>query len=163
MFKRNKNIFILIGVLLSVLIILSPYIYGVAIEIVSLPHQLSWRNRTAPLRAEVIRDLCQKFNLSDKEFRCKTDAVVYAPEFFQTIRRDFIHSNGETVTYDYVQEKLGRYQYECSPMITERTGAEYFICSYDLQGDHVYPIGIFYYSNGYLWRFFASALGFVPD
>jgi hypothetical protein len=49
---------------------------------------------------------------------------VYAPEFFPTIRNDFISSTGETVTFDYVQEKLGKYQYECSPIITERTGAE---------------------------------------
>lgn len=155
MVKRNK-IILIIGVSLIVLIILSPFIYGAVIEIFSIHHRLSWQERTSPLNFEVIQDLCQKFILSDQDPRCKPDAVVYAPEFFQTIRKDFIHSNGETVNYDYVQEKIGKYKYECSQMVKERTGAEYFSCSYDLQGDHVYPIGIFFYSNGVLWRYFAD-------
>jgi hypothetical protein len=157
MVKRNKRVFLIIGFLLIVLIILSPLIYGLVIEMLTLPHRISWRDRTSPLKVEVIQDLCQKFNLSDQDPRCKTGTVVYAPEFFQPIRSDFIHSNGESVTYDYVQEKLGRYQYGCSSMITEHsTGVEYFSCSYDLQGDRVYPIGIFYYSTGHIWRFFAD-------
>jgi hypothetical protein len=120
-----------------------------------LPHRLSWRERTSPLSEEVLLELCQQFNLDDKDSRCKPGAKVYAPDFFKTIRNDFMHYHGEVVNYDYVQEKIGKYQYRCEP-VQKDSSAEYFICDYDLQGDRVYPIVIFFYSQGKIWRISAS-------
>lgn len=155
--KKQLSKGILIVVILAlVLVVLVPCLYGILLVALELPHRLSWRDRTSPLSNEVLQDICQKFNLSNEDPRCKPGAKVYAPEFFQTIQRDFIHSDGEVVNYDYVQEKIGKYQYDCGPMIKERTGAEYFSCDYDLQGDRVYPIGILFDSKGNVWRYFAT-------
>jgi hypothetical protein len=146
-----------IALLIFIFVVLMiPFIYGALLIVMDLPHQLSWREYTAPLNSKVVQDLCQKFNLGDQDPRCKPGATVYAPDFFQTIRHDFIHSNGERVNYRYVQEKIGKYQYECGPIIKESTGFEYFRCGYDLQGDRVFPIGINFDSEGNLLEYFAS-------
>jgi hypothetical protein len=157
--RKNQKGVVVVSLLLLIIItviILIPFLYGALLIGLELPHRLSWRDRTSPLSETTVKDICLKFNLSQQDARCKQGAVIYAPDFFQTIRSDFIHSNGESVTYDYVQEKIGKYQYEREPMIMDRSGNEYFRCRYDLRGDRVYPIGITFDSKGFVLEFFAS-------
>jgi hypothetical protein len=153
--RQLKKGLLITGISIIVLILLSPCFYGLLLVSLEMPHWFSWRERTSPLSENVLGDLCEQFHLGDKDSRCKPGAKVYAPDFFKTIREDFINSHGEVANYDYVQEKIGKYQYRCGP-VHKDSSAEYFICDYDLQGDRVYPIVIFFYSSGQIWRISAS-------
>lgn len=115
-----------------------------------------WRERTSPLDPAVVNDICQKFGLPESDDRCKPGAVVYAPDFFNTIGGTFQPENGEWATYDQVEEKLGEYKYEEEPITKVSDGTEYFVAWYDLRGDRVYPIVIFFYSDGSLMRIIAT-------
>jgi hypothetical protein len=55
-----------------------------------------------------------------------------------------------------VQEKLGKFQYKYEPLVTQANGLTYFRAFYDLQGDKVYPIGMWFYGDGELWRVVAD-------
>ena len=104
---------------------------------------------TSPLEAEVVHDLCQKFDLLKDDSSCQPGAVVYAPDVFPAI----IHSFEPGVTtYDDVQEKLGRYLYEREPTTTLADGSTYFVSAYDFRGDRVFTIGFLFGGDGVLQR-----------
>lgn len=115
-----------------------------------------WRERTSPLDPAVVSDICQKFDIPEGDDRCKPGAVVYAPDFFSTIGETFQPENREWATYDQVEEKLGEYKYNEEPITKVSDGTEYFRAWYDLHRDRVYPIVIFFYSDGRLMRIIAT-------
>jgi len=101
---------------------------------------------TTPLEAEVVEDICEKFLLSDDP-RCEPGEVIYAPDFFPEIRR-YLQGGKGRLTHQDVQEKLGEYEYRCeSPIYYPSLGKTYYWCSYDLNGDGVFPIDIEYEIN----------------
>lgn len=96
---------------------------------------------TTPLDSEVIDDICEKFELSGDR-RCRPGQVVYAPDFFPVILASF--ERGMSTRED-VRNKLGRYEYNCDkPIYVPSLDSTYYWCSYDLNGDKVFPIGIRY-------------------
>jgi hypothetical protein len=117
-----------------------------------VPAKLNWREKTTPLDPVVARDLCVAFSLSSDDERCQPDSVVYAPDFFDIIRETFAPNNGAWATYDDVQEKIGKYQYKFEPPVTQADGITYFVVGYDLRGDGIYTIGMFFYGDGRLFR-----------
>jgi hypothetical protein len=129
---------------------------GTIIGAWDIPQKIHWQEKTKPLDSAVVKDLCSVFSLPASDPKCKSGSVVYAPDFFGVIRDAFQPDNGNWATYDEVQEKLGKYQYRYEPPVTESTGLTYFVSGYDLQGDRVYPIGMFFYSDGRLWRLVAD-------
>ena len=96
------------------------------------------RALTTPLSLETTQDLCVKLSLPKTDRRCRADTVVYAPDFYADLNRPFKY--GES-TYQDVQDLFGQYQYECESR--ERVAADgysRFRCSYDFQGDHMFPV-----------------------
>jgi hypothetical protein len=115
-----------------------------------------WREKTSPLDQDVIKDICLKFALPSDDPRCQPGSQVYAPDFFGVITRAFRPTDGVSSTYDEVQEKLGKYQFDYNPPVTTGDGLTYFRAWYDLKGDRVYPIVMFFYADGRLWRIIAD-------
>ncbi len=115
-----------------------------------------WREKTSPLDQDVTKDICRKFALSADDPRCQPGAQVYAPDFFGDITRALRPHDEEWATYNDVQEKLGTYQFAYEPPVTTGNGLTYFVARYDLKGDRVYPIVIFFYADGRLWRIIAD-------
>jgi len=116
----------------------------------------NWREKTSPLDPAVISDLCTTFSIPEGDPKCKSDSVVYAPEFFGVIRRTFQPDEDDWATYDEVQEKLGKYQFRYEAPVTTADGFTYFCVWYDLRGDRIFPIVIFFYEDGRLWRLVAD-------
>lgn len=100
---------------------------------------------TTPLDGETIRDICTSFELEDVRL-CTEGATVYAPDFFPAILSAFERG---VSTQDDVRARLGRYEYGCEPpTYVPSLGVTYFVCSYDLNGDRVFPIVISYTDDG---------------
>lgn len=96
---------------------------------------------TTPLDSETIQNICEEFEL-DEEIICQPDHIVYAPDFFPVILDYF--REGE-FTHEDVIAKLGRYEYNCEkPIYVPSLDKRYYSCAYDLNGDKVFPINVFY-------------------
>jgi len=96
---------------------------------------------TTPLENETIQDICVKFEIDDDK-SCQPGQIVYAPDFFPAILDYF--REGE-FTHEDVVSKLGRYEYDCEkPIYVPSLDETYYSCAYDLNGDKVFPIGVFY-------------------
>jgi len=118
--------------------------------------QEDWQERTAPLDEETIVDLCDKFGLLSTNPLCVPDAVVFGPDFFQIIKDSLTPEDGEGATYDEVESYLAEYRYFCEEPVITGDGDEYFSCEYDLVGDRVYPIIIFYNKDNSIRRIIAD-------
>lgn len=115
----------------------------------SLTEESITRSKATPLSYAVINDICAKFALDQNDRRCQHSEDIYTPEFIDVISKAF---SSPGVTFDEVEEKLGVYRIECSPSFVTSDKKEYFICEYDLSGDEIYKISIFFYSDGKLMR-----------
>jgi hypothetical protein len=108
---------------------------------------------TTPLTAETIQDICMGFELKDNRL-CTQDRPVYAPDFFPIILSTFERG---VSTRDDVKAKLGRYEYGCEPpTYVPRLRMTYYVCSYDLNGDRVFPVVISYLDSDVVWRMTAT-------
>lgn len=107
-----------------------------------------YTKHSTPLEARVISDICIKLAISNQDKRCQPGAVVYAPEFFEDIKRHFRDLPDKRSTKEEVDRMIGPYQLECEPLIRESSGKEYFSCIYDLRGDWYARISIFYTKGG---------------
>ena len=145
-------IIVVIGLGLLACRLLIPIVQYGLYEYKDLSH---WRDKTSPLDQGVIKDICLKFELPTDDTHCQPGAQVYAPDFFGDITRAFQAHNGIYSTYD-VQKKIGNYQFKYEPPVTEGDGTTYFVARYDLQGDRVYPIVMFFYGDGRLFRIVAD-------
>jgi hypothetical protein len=133
-----------------------PTIAGAVIGLWDIPDKLNWRAHTSPLSQDVTDDLCLKFKLPSNDPLCQPGSRVYAPDFFNVIRATYQPKNGSWATYDEVQQKLGKYQFLYEPPVTTGNGFTYFVAHYDLKGDQVFPIVMFFYADGRLWRLIAD-------
>jgi hypothetical protein len=120
---------------------------------------IHWRDKTEPLDSTVIKDLCSTFVLPASDPKCKPGSIVYAPDFFEDVIKTFRTHDGIYATYDDVQKKIGKYQFKFEPPVTESDGKTYFVARYDFQGDRVFPIVMFFYGDGRLWRIVANTGG----
>ena len=146
----------LIALLFLLGVVYLPTIAGAVIGLWDIPDQLNWKAKTSPLRQDVVQDLCLKFGLSSADPHCQPANRVYGPDFFGVIRDAFQPTTGNWATYDEVQDKLGKYQFAYDPPVTTGDGLTYFRAHYDLNGDQVYPIVMFFYEDGRLWRLVAN-------
>ena len=104
---------------------------------------------TTPLDSETIRDICMNFEIKDNRL-CIQDRPVYAPDFFPIILSTFERG---VSTRDDVKAKLGRYEYGCEPpTYVPSLELTYYRCAYDLNGDRVFFVGIWYLDNDVVWR-----------
>ena len=100
---------------------------------------------TTPLEPGVVQDVCSKFNISN-QLICQEGQTVYADQLNRVVVK--IMAAEKHLTYGSVEKRLGKYKYQCSDTFTQRDGTEYFDCTYDFRGDHVYWITIGYLQNG---------------
>jgi hypothetical protein len=108
---------------------------------------------TSPLETAVVLDLCSALAMPQDSRVCQPGAVVYAPDFFPAVRASF--QPGQS-TYEDVQSKLARYQYEYEPVVTTASGYSYFRAWYDFRGDRVFPVGFIFEKGGILEDVFAT-------
>lgn len=104
---------------------------------------------TTPLDPEVVRDVCTTFQLSDN-LLCQEGSTVYADQLNRAVVK-VLHSE-KGLTYDNVENRLGKYRYQCSHPQTQRNGTKYFTCDYDFNGDHVYKITVGYNQDGKVYQ-----------
>jgi len=114
---------------------------------------------TTPLKAEVIRDICEKFEISDDDPRCIPGTKVYAPEFFADIKKYIRGLPEDKASIEEAQRLLGKYEIGREPITKLEDGTEYFRIFYDLRGDLVYPIFIRFNGNGGIEEIMANAGG----
>jgi hypothetical protein len=147
-----------VAIMVGVLLILAGFIAtrGILVGLWDIPAKLNWKEKTTPLDPTVVGELCVTFSLPSDDKRCQPDNIVYAPEFFDVIRKTFAPRNGAWATYEEVQKKIGKYQYRFEPPVTQADGTTYFVVGYDLAEDRVYPIGMFFHGDGRLFRIVAD-------
>ena len=89
------------------------------------------------------------FEIKDNRL-CTQNRPVYAPDFFPIILSTFERG---VSTRDDVKAKLGRYEYGCEPpTYVPSLELTYYRCAYDLNGDRVFFVGIWYLDNDVVWR-----------
>ena len=110
---------------------------------------------TTPLPQSVVDDLCLKFGIEASSEHCQPGAIVYGPDFYDEIKSYFRNLPREDRTYEVVQDKLGAYLLHCEK--PHQDGG--YRCTYDLRGDKVYRIGIYFDENDFYWQVQASTGG----
>lgn len=109
----------------------------------------------SPLTREVIDDICTKFELDEADTRCSQDSIAYAPDFFEDIRSYFKELPDQEANYKTAHEKLGKYLDSCELVNRE----ESYRCNYYLGKVHIFPIGIYFNKEGYIFRIIANTDG----
>ncbi len=111
----------------------------------------NWKKNTTPLPEKTINILCENFELDQKDALCNHKRMIYAPDFFSVIRKslrpeiEFGWDAANMVTYQDVDNKLGLFKFECEPLTSQdHPKLDYFRCGYDLRGDGVSIIGIYF-------------------
>lgn len=142
--------------LLSLLGLLLGLATGGLMLVNDLRNVATWRDKTTPLDTATTQQLCLAFNIPSTDSRCQAGAATYGPEFFKTIQRTFPVDGPNQATFDQVQAKLGKNEFKREPLVKVSDGTEYFVVRYDLRGDRVYPIVMFFYADGRLFRLIAD-------
>lgn len=114
---------------------------------------------TTPLKVEVIRDICEKFEIPADDPRCMPRATVYAPEFYDDIKAYIRSLPDEQANVVEVQRLLGKYEVDREPITKLQDGTEYYRIFYDLRGDLVYPIFVRFTGDGKIEEIMANASG----
>lgn len=110
---------------------------------------------TTPLRESVINDICLNLNIQASSENCQTNAIVYAPDFFDEIKAYFRDLPNQEKTYATVQEKLGDYLVFCGKPDPDGS----YRCKYDLRGDNRYLIFFSYDENNFYYEVTAPVGG----
>jgi hypothetical protein len=149
---------IIITVLIFVICIVALWLFtGSVILFDVIRDHVTWREATQPLDQVIIDDLCYKLEIDPTDPRCENNgAPVYGPDFYRDLYDMFTPHSQLWATYDKVEEKIGTYKYKCEPAVQLQDGTEYFRCFYDFADDKVFPIVVFYYSNGDIMELIAD-------
>ncbi len=110
---------------------------------------------TTPLPRNIVDDLCSKFDLSPNDKRCLPSSVSYGPDFFEDIKIYFEVLPRQDKTFVTVQNKLGSYLISCEKPDNEGD----YSCTYDLHGDGIYRIGIFFTKDNFYYQIIANTGG----
>jgi len=112
---------------------------------------------TTPLSPLVIQDVCQRLALPDGHHLCGAGAIVYAPDFFATIKAAFVPG---VTSYDEIEARLGPYRYHCeAPVEVRSLGLTVFTCHYDFNGDRAFPFAFCFTDDGVLYATYADPYG----
>lgn len=149
------GILILIGIICSLLFGTGIFT-GIVLSIDTMVEFRTWKEKTTPLDNTVVQNLCAVFELSPYDSVCSLSDAVYGPDFFPIVLETFTPKNGNWATFDEVEEMIGTYKYYCEELIKTGDGIEFFVCWYDFNGDHMFPISIFYYSDGNIMKIVAN-------
>ncbi len=111
-----------------------------------------YKLHTSPLPSDTVVNLCSGLGITASFPKCRDGGDVYAPEFFGPIKTYFANVRSESKTYEFVQDKLGRYQVRCE----EPNSDGNYRCFYDLRGDGVYLMAFYFDKNGHYFEIFAD-------
>jgi hypothetical protein len=158
-----KKRIIYIGVVVLACSVLSYFLIPAAIELYTLLQRYNARTadkndytkHTTPLSPTVAEDICSKFDLDPNDERCLPGAVVYGPDFFKDIKTYFGALSDQAVVLQTVEEKLGTYLIGCGNPDNEGV----YRCKYDLRGDGIYRISIYFTKEGYMYRIMTNEGG----
>jgi hypothetical protein len=114
--------------------------------------QSDYTKITTPLPTGVAHDLCVEFEISLTDRRCKSGAVVYGPDFFPDLKSYFLALPKQDATYQTVEDKLAAYKISCEKPNNEG----HYRCKYDIRGDGIYPIFIYFTKEGFYYRIIAN-------
>lgn len=147
-------------VVLAVLLLIGLVISSIVIAFLWHMHRLGveksdYTKRTTPLAETVVADLCEKLTLPEDDPRCQPGATVYAPEFLDSIKRYFNKLPAEKANQEEVDRVLGEYFYTRYIWPETKEYSRY----YDLRGDHVAIIVVFFEANGTINHIIASVGG----
>jgi len=117
--------------------------------------QSDYTKITTPLPRSAVDDLCSKFEIDQSDARCLPDSVVYGPDFFEDIKTYFKALPDQEATFEIVREKLGAYLVKCENPSDEG----HYRCRYDIRGDGIYPIFIYFTKEGHIYRVIANTGG----
>ena len=117
--------------------------------------EYDYRKITTPLPKSTGADLCSKFELSMDDKRCQPEAVVYGPDFFKDILRYFRKIPQKEATFELVESKLGSYRVDCEQPDHEG----HYRCLYDIRGDGIYPISVYFSEQDIYYRIIANTAG----
>jgi hypothetical protein len=139
------------------------YVAPIAIDIYTslrnynqrIASQSDYTKITTSLPRNVVDDICSKFELETDDARCVPDSVVYGPDFFDHIKTYLNNLPDEEATLETVQDKLETYLVLCE----NPDNKGYYACRYDLRGDGIYPILIFFTKEDHIYRIIANTSG----
>ena len=160
---KNKGRIILICVITLICLLVAYFATSVAVRIFTslknyderIARQSDYTKITTPLPNDVVEDICLKFEIKSDDPRCLPGSVAYGPDFFPDIKEMLRHLPREEATYQTVQDKLGNYLLMCEQPDNEG----YYACRYDLRGDEIYPILIFFTEANTIYQVFADTSG----
>lgn len=118
-----------------------------------------YTTKTTPLKADVVQDICKKLELSLQDKRCEPGVTVYAPEFFDDIKSYLHNLPDDKSNSEEVDKILGPYKFACDPPTPSLNSGKPFRCLYDLRGDEIAIIGVYFNKNGTIDHVRASAGG----
>jgi len=117
--------------------------------------QSNYAKITTPLPVSAAEDICLKFEIDPEDARCLPGAIVYAPDFFIDIKVYIDTLPDEDATFENIQEKLEIYLISCENPNDEG----HYRCRYDIRGDGIYPIFIYFTIDGHIYRVIANTGG----
>ena len=162
--RLSKKAVSLLGITLVVFVLLLfvyvlPIVTRVNADLKAYETRVAYRDdyklHTTPLATSTVEDVCLRFGIKESSEHCQSNAVVYAPDFFDEIKDYFRNLPDHDKTYDVVQDKLGAYLDYC-----EKPNPDgHYRCRYDLRGDDVYPVFFYFDKNGTYYRIIANIGG----
>jgi hypothetical protein len=160
---KTHSRFTLICIILLVCGVVLYLVYPVAIDIYTslrnynqrISEQLDYTKITTPLPRSTVDDICSKFDIGSNDARCQPDSIVYGPDFFKDIASYLYDLSKQESALNVVQDKLGTYLVRCG--IPDNDGIH--SCRYDLRGDGIYPIFIYFNKEGRIYRIIANTSG----
>jgi len=114
---------------------------------------------TTPLTLDTVKDICSKLGLPGQDALCNGETPVYAPDFFDDIKEYFRNLPKEKAMQEEVDRILGPYKIRCSQPTTLSSGEIYYRCMYDLRGDGVSIISVYFHNDGTIDYIMASTGG----
>jgi hypothetical protein len=151
-----KTLKILIFILCSVIVLFSSILIIGNID--TYIHRNDWKDRTSPLPVLTIRTLCKNFELANTSPLCEENKNIYSRDFYKAIIAYFRPYENEkntvgTATYSLVEENIGEYKIKCESVTTNSDGFSNFRCFYDIRGDNVFIMVIWFtYPDNLVFR-----------
>lgn len=160
---KNKGILLFISVVaifnIVLLIILLPKIIylinGIHLYNERIKERDDYTKITTTLSRKTIDDICLQFDIEADDERCLPNSVVYGPDFFPDIKKFVNDFPKNQLTRKIVDEKIGKYLVNCE--IPSAEGI--YACDYDLRGDGLYKILVFFNQEDFFYQIIANTGG----
>jgi len=99
-----------------------------------------------PISDSIKQDLCERLNIENSNNLCKSDSVVYAPDYFPVFDEKFRSTKDHVVTIDEINQIMQPYLYYCKqsqPKI-KQWPESVIRCNYSLSREKVTMFDIYF-------------------